>query len=252
MKNKKAIVIAILLICALIFSGVYYFYKPLSIVSFKLKGYDHRVTPHFIIFFMPQNRAEVSAVAKAAEKAYDMVGRDLDYFPEDKTPVVVFPSRESLQEAFGWPKEENTQGVYYRDIIYIQNPKSWIGEEEDLEATFFRKGPMVHEYTHLVVERLTLGNYPLWFTEGVAQYEEKRLTGYTLRQDFSIAENCNYPLQDLMNNFDTLDNVAQAYLQALDMIETMAGKKGVEEIKDIMTLLSRGYSANEIYLQRVG
>ena len=249
MKRKKVFFIT-LLIFSMVISGVYYFHKPLTIISFKLKGYDHKVTPHFVILYKPHSQDEVPVVAKTAERAYKIVGDDFEYFPKGKTPIIVFPDRESIQRAFNWPKDENTQGVYYKDIIYIQSPGALIRDDDNLEETFFSKGPLIHEYTHLVVEHLTKGNCPRWFTEGVAQYEEQRVTGYTLEQDFPIDESYHYSVTEVMTQFDDLDDVAKAYLQALDMIKTMVGQDGVSEIKEIIALLKDGHLADELYLQR--
>lgn len=247
MKKRLA---TILLLCVVIVAGVYYFYKPLSIISFKMRGYDSLVTPHFVILYKPENEEYISMVAKVADRTYDIVGKDFDFYPEDKVPIVVFPDRISLQSAFNWPKDENTQGVYYRGIIYIQSPGEWVQETENIDKVFFEKGPMVHEYTHLAVDILTGGNYPRWFTEGVAQYEERRVTGYTLDEDFEIDRDVFYDIDDIMHRFDSLSDVPQAYLAALEMTDFLAGQRGIYEIKKIMTLLKNGNSANGIFLQR--
>ena len=65
-------------------------------------------------------------------------------------------------------------------FIHLQSP---LGNKD-----YFKEGPMVHEYTHLVVDELTGGNYSRWFTEGVAQYVEQQVTGYTLDMDFDVDE----------------------------------------------------------------
>lgn len=247
--NTKRL-IAIILLCMIIMAGVYYFYEALTVLAFKLKGFDCINTPHFIILFKPESRESISVVANAAEKAYEILGKDFDYYPEDKTPIVVFPDRVSLQAAFNWPHDENTQGVYFRGIIYVQSPDVWIDETEDMESIFFEKGPMVHEYTHLVVDALTSGNYPRWFTEGVAQYVERRVTGYTLSEDFDVAENQVYTYKDIMYNFDGLKDVPSAYLGALEMTDLLVEDGGIEELKRIMQLLKEGDSANRIFLQK--
>jgi hypothetical protein len=108
---------------------------------------------------------------------------------------------------------------------------------------------MVHEYTHLVVDKLTGGNYPRWFTEGVAQYEEKRVTGYTLEEDFEIDESVTYSYEDILYRFDQLTDVTKAYLDALEMTTFLAGDDGINELKNIMMLLKKGDSANRIFLQ---
>jgi hypothetical protein len=245
---KKRLV-AVILLCIIVLAGVCYFFRPISIVAFKLKGFNSLVTSRFIILFKPESKNDIPAVLSAANRAYDIVGEDFDYYPENKIPIVVFPDRLSLQSAFNWPKDENTQGVYYRGIIFVQSPGAWIKENEDTEKIFFQKGPMVHEYTHLVVDKLTGGNYPRWFTEGVAQYEEKRVTGYTLEEDFEIDESVTYSYEDILYRFDQLPDVTKAYLDALEMTTFLAGDDGINELKNIMMLLKKGDSANRIFLQ---
>lgn len=240
----------IILLCIILIAGVYYFYKPLSVVTFKLKGFDSMVTPHFMVLFKPESSDCIPMVISVAEKTYDIVGEDFDFYPQEKIPIMVFPDRLSLQEAFNWPKDENTQGVYYRGIIYVQSPGAWIKETQDMERVFFEKGPMVHEYTHLVVDVLTGGNHTRWFTEGVAQYEERRVTGYTLEEDFEIDRDLAYAYEDIMYRFDNLPDVCGAYLGALEMTDLLAGCDGIDELKSIMGLLKKGKSANEIFLQR--
>jgi len=246
--RRKTILLMTVVLVLLAATGVY-FYKEINVYGFKLKGFDSLVTPHFKILFLPQDRYEVGAVAKAAEKTYAEVGKDFDFFPKDRIPIVIYPDSESLQQAFNWPADQSTQGVYYRGLIYIQAPGAWIDDTGNLQEIFFNNGPMVHEYTHLVVDRLTGGNYTRWFTEGVAQYEEEKVTGYTLAQDFDIDKSELYPLDDIISGFDELPDVPKAYIQALDMTETLAGKGGIREIRAILAQLKNGASADEIYLR---
>jgi hypothetical protein len=249
MLRKKLTAIALL--CVIIIIGVYYFYAPISVVTFKLKGFDSVATSHFIILFKPESKDSIPAVVNAAEKAYDLVGKDFDFYPKNKLPIVVFPDGLSLQSAFNWPKDENTQGVYYRGVICVQSPDGWIEETQDMEKVFFDKGPMVHEYTHFVVDTMTKGNCPRWFTEGVAQYEEKRVTGYTLEEDFEIDKSFDYAYEDIMYSFDKLSNVPKAYLGALEMTEFLSGSGGIDELKRIMLYLKDGDSADGIFLRKV-
>ncbi len=241
--------VAIVLLCVIFIAGVYCFYEPLAIATFKLKGFDFKVTPHFIVLFKPRDKGCITMVVNAAEKTRELVGRDFGFYPKDRVPIIIFPDRSSLQAAFRWPKDESTQGVYYRGIIYIQSPNAWMGDVQDEEGVFFEKGPMVHEYTHLVVDALTGGNYTRWFTEGVAQYEERKITGYTLESDFEIDENISYTFEDIMYNFDNLQDVASAYLGALEMTDYLVGNKGISKIKDLLRLLKNGHSINRIFLQ---
>ena len=44
----------------------------------------------------------------------------------------------------------------------------------------------VHELTHLVVDDLAGGNFPVWFTEGSALYMEYMLLGYEWGRDLAV------------------------------------------------------------------
>jgi len=241
--------IAIILLCFVLVAGVYYLYEPFAIATFKLKGYDSIATPHFIILFRPESEGSIPSVVNAAEKTYEIVGKYFDFYPKGKTPIIIFPDSASLQAAFNWPHDESTQGVYFRGIIYVQSPDVWIDKTQDMDKVYFEKGPMIHEYTHLVVDTFTSGNYTRWFTEGVAQYVERCVTGYTLEEDFGVAENKVYSYEDIMYDFDSLQDVPSAYLGALEMTDLLAKDGGISELKRIMHLLKKGYSANEIFLQ---
>ncbi|MDI3481078.1 MAG: hypothetical protein PWQ97_733 [Tepidanaerobacteraceae bacterium] len=249
--RRKAILLAMVAFLILLSATGVYFYKEIRIFGFRLKGFDSLVTPHFNILFLPEGRNEVEVVAKAAERAYAEVGRDFNFFPKERIPIVIFPDSRSLQQAFRWPADESNQGVYYRGIIYIQAPGAWIDDSEDVEENFYKNGPMVHEYTHLAVDKLSGGNYSRWFTEGVAQYEEERVTGYTLAQDFDIDKNEFYSSNEIIHHFDELPDVPSAYMKALAMVKTMAGEGGIAEIRKILSMLKDGALAEDIFFRRV-
>ena len=229
-----------------------YFPREIKVIEYRCRGYEIQSTPHFSLLFKAESREEIPVVARAAEQAYAAVGQDFHYYPAGKIPIIIYPESDSLQIAFNWPRDEKNQGVYHRDVIYIQAPSAWVAADQSLESEFFVRGPMVHEYTHLVTDHLTAGNYSRWFTEGVAQYEEQRVTGYTLEQDFAIDKNFYYSPQDMFFSFDQLPDVPRAYIQALEMTTQLVGEGGLDEIRGTLLLLRAGASANELFLQRAG
>lgn len=252
MNIKRCLILALVL--GLAISVFLYLYHPqeLKAVEYRLKGYSAHNTQHFILLHRDLPNRDVAAVASAAEKAYQAVTKDFGYHPPGRLPIIIFPDGTSLQRAFHWPAEENHQGVYYKNCIYIQAPSAWLGEEEDLENLFFLNGPMVHELTHLVVDHLTAGNCPRWFTEGVAQYEEWRVTGYTLEEDFHIDKSCRYSYEEIFTDFDGLEDVPKAYLQALEMTAQWLGEEMTDALREVFPLLRAGKSAEELFLEEVG
>lgn len=247
-RNKIGIFIILILICSIFLLGIFH-YRALAITSFKLKGYKSFDTPHFKIIYLPQNENDISQIADAAEKTYEIVGKDFNFYPKDKTPIIVYKDNYTLQKAFCWPEDESNQGVYCNGIIYVQTPSAWIDSvNDDIKDIFFAKGPMVHEYTHLVVDRKTSGNYSRWFTEGVAQLEEERVTGYTLKEDFDINEENIYSINEILYDFDKLKDVPKAYIQALDMTKALT-RENINKIDELFSLLKAGKSIDKIYLQ---
>jgi len=218
-------------------------YKYFNEYLYKAKGFEVIETEHFKLFFKQENRSNVQIVASSAEKTYDIIGEMFDFFPRFKIPVVIYADQSSMARAFGWPEEEKVQGVYYMGFIHLQSP---LGNKD-----YFKEGPMVHEYTHLVVDELTGGNYSRWFTEGVAQYVEQQVTGYTLDMDFDVDEKTKYQLNDIFYCFDELPDTAVAYLAALDMTKALIGDGQIDEIKNVFSMLKSGACVNEIFLQSV-
>jgi len=249
MRRKGIFVIFTFLMLCLLISGVFYF-KKMSVYALKFEGFRQYDTDNFSILYKSESEKDLMVVAQAAEKAYKIVGEDFDFYPKERVTIIIYPDSQSLQEAFGWPSDESTQGVYYRGTIYVQAPGAWIKDRSDIYNSFFEKGPMIHEYTHLVVDELTGGNHSRWFTEGVAQYEEERVTGYTLRQDFDVKEGEYYSIEEIFYSFDNLADVAKAYITALDMTKALAGSEGIRSLKEIMAELKDGASSNDIFLER--
>ena len=223
-----------------------------EVLKYKLKGYRAFTTEHFTILSRGGDPCDIPLVASTAERAYGDVVESFGQQPSGRIPIIVFPDSLSLQRAFKWPSHESNLGVYHRGTIYIQSPSYWIGQSDSPSEEFYRRGPLVHELTHLMVDRLTLGNYPRWFTEGIAQYVERDVTGYTLEEDFQIDMCSEYTTEEIFEDFDDLEDVPRAYLQALEMTTQLAGGRGLDAIVDLLPMLRSGEDIDEIYLRRVG
>lgn len=157
------------------------------------------------IYFEPADEEVVGLVAQTIEKYRGRLSEMLRaQLPE--VTVVIHPDQASLAKALGWEHERNAVGVYWAGLIRVLSPKVYIADPLSLggRRTFERQGPMVHELTHLIMDYHSAGNYPRWFTEGVAQYVERELTGYewiSPRVDLTLER---YSLRELTTAFDRL------------------------------------------------
>ncbi|MDD4169754.1 MAG: peptidase MA family metallohydrolase [Desulfotomaculaceae bacterium] len=201
-------------------------------------------TKHFRVRFMPGNQAEAELVLEAAEHFYSPVTADFRFSPRTKIPIILYSSRETLNKSFGWDAKENAMGVYWAGTIRVVSPLTWADDNDagKLKEIFFSSGPMAHELTHLVVDYLTGGNYPRWFTEGVAQYEEYKLTGYIVKGAAGSLRQRHYSIGELTTDFDKLPDQTLAYGESLAAVQYIVQNFGEDILLELIHKLGEGYS----------
>jgi len=217
-------------------------------------GWDSLEGEHFLVRHRPEDQAGAQLVLAAAEKFYPRVAEDFNYLGKGKIPIIVYPSREELNASFGWPASESAMGVYWGGVIRVLSPEVWIspGLPAETAEIFMESGPMAHELTHLVVDYLARGNYTRWFTEGLAQYQEYKLTGFLFDDPAGTLQQELYPLRDLNRGFDALPNQSLAYRQSLAAVEYIVEFYGEDRLHKIITELGRGAAMNGVFMQVLG
>jgi len=195
---------------------------------------------HFRLKYRGQDANVVPLVLETAEESYEAATRLFGYRPPDKTLILLYPDRHSLARQFGWAADESAMGVYWAGAVRILSPLDWPGPGEDSAAVFRTEGPLLHEFAHLLVDRLARGNYPRWLTEGIAQYVEEQVTGYRLPGPEAAEITAWYTLEDLDGHFDSLPDQALAYRQSLLMVDHLRSRIGWEGIRRLLLELGRG------------
>lgn len=197
---------------------------------------------HFYVKFRPENRGDAVLVLETAEYFYRPVTEDFGYTPRARVPIILHSSKTELNKCFGWEAKESAIGVYYAGVIRALAPQSWIYEDgpDSIKEVFVNSGPMAHEFTHLMIDYLTGGNYPRWFTEGMAQYEEYKLTGFTFNDPAGAVNHSLYSMKDIAGNFDDLPNQSLAYKEAFAAVRFIAGEYGEKTLHDLIRSLGTG------------
>ncbi|MFT9496502.1 peptidase MA family metallohydrolase [Anaerosolibacter sp.] len=208
------------------------------IIDYKTKDFGVRETEHFIIKYQEADQEVIELVAEASEKHYDEASRLLNYYPKKKTTVVIYEDPTKLMKNANLRQGKPPMGVYYASTIQILSPRQWIPENTDMKEIFMNEGPMVHEFTHLLVDDLTRGNYPLWFTEGVALYQEYVHTGYEWGKGLEYEE-APYDVAQLTNDFHELDEML-AYKRSFEMMKSMVENNGSEDLNKVLRELGKG------------
>jgi len=207
-------------------------------------GMDKISSEHFYVRFSPDKRAEAELVLEVAEQIYCPVTADFCFSPRGRIPLVLYSSREELNKSFGWEANESAMGVYWAGTIKVLSPQVWTGEvDADLvKEKFISTGPMTHELTHLMVDYLTGGNYPRWFTEGVAQYEDYKLTGFVISDPAGLPGQQLYSIEELGVDFDSLPDQTLAYKESFALVYFIVQVYGENALYELINELGQGHS----------
>ena len=181
-------------------------------------------------------------VLDVAEQELSSVLSDIRVQADTRVLVLVYSTREELRDEFGWSASEDAMGVYFGGVVRVLSPRAWVNsvDIDVLRERFRAEGPLAHEFTHLVLDELTEGNYPRWFSEGVAQYEEYMVSGYMWIEPGARSQTPFYSYADLDRGFEDLPDQAKAYRQAFLMVYYLVTQHGWDKVLALVASLQRG------------
>ncbi|MFB0527871.1 MAG: tetratricopeptide repeat protein, partial [bacterium] len=135
------------------------------------KEFSNYSSEHFILRLGDKDNLLVDYALHALEKAYQEIQDDLDYFPEEKVVVEIYPTTEGFTHASSLtPKQIEVSGaigICKFNRIMIISPRCLVYGYRWLDA-------LTHEFIHYLIAKLTGLNIPLWLNEGLAKYHETR------------------------------------------------------------------------------
>jgi hypothetical protein len=206
-------------------------------------GYLAMTGKHAVVRYLPGDRADAALVLAATEKYYGRVMSDFGVRPNNPVPVVVYPTAAALNKSFGWG-DLDAMGAYWAGTVRVLAPSAWIGTASPVldRDIFFAEGPMAHELTHLAVDDRTGGNGPRWLQEGLAQWEDRQLTGFKLPPPEGGTW---YSFADLAGCFDSLTDQPTAYYQSLAAVTYMYRRFGAPKVNALLDLLRAGRSMEQ-------
>lgn len=126
---------------------------------------------HFILRLADRDSLLVDYALHALEKAYQEIQGDLNYFPEEKVLVEIYPTTEGFTYASSLtPKQIEVSGaigICRFNRIMIISPRCLVYGYRWLDA-------LTHEFIHYLIAKITGLNIPLWLNEGLAKYHETK------------------------------------------------------------------------------
>ncbi|MFZ5641223.1 MAG: peptidase MA family metallohydrolase [Bacillota bacterium] len=237
-------------------SRVYEVFRELAKIQmqWKTRHWEQAESAHFVVRYQPADAGVASLVLQTAEQSYRPVADAYKFAKTEKSLVIIYPTREELGRSFGWAADESAMGVYWAGVIRVLSPRQWIDTDDpqDMARVFAENGPMAHEFAHMVVDYRTDGNYTRWFTEGIAQYEEYRLTGFKLENERELTADLLYPFAQMDRTFDDLPDQGRAYQQSLEAVNYLVEVYGRAKQDEILDALAGGKTLNESFRSALG
>lgn len=247
-KNKGVIsfIIAVIFLSIIIVSFQGYFKISLyplfrnieaNRILWNTRDYYTLETDHFIVKYQKMDAEIAILTAEIAEKYYNNVCKMFNYYPQNKSNIIIYDNSSDLLDNVRLKQQEPPMGVYYGGIINILSPELWINSSDDFNIVYEKDGPIVHEFTHLIVDDITKGNYPMWLTEGIALYTEYKITGFEWGKDLLIDSEVS--LKDLEQNFQDIRKDI-AYRKSFEVINDVSENWGFDKVNMMLNILGEG------------
>lgn len=174
------------------------------------------------IRYSPSLEVEVSRLIKL--KSQYIQALDAYFNVSLPSPMVILLEHGELNRLVGGDYNLSSAGAYQGGVVFL-------GYDGNLaEET------LVHELGHHYVYILTRGNYPVWYSEGVAQLMEYKLLGSVWFDGIKNNDYYMYSIEELSGDFYGLNDQISAYIQSFQLvkfIEELGGQANLRILQDL-------------------
>jgi tetratricopeptide (TPR) repeat protein len=217
---------------------------------------------HFIIRYAPGSDATIAQLAgEVLDKAWDAIGDDLGYKPADPIRIELLGSPADLAKLSPLTEAEiettGTIALSKYNKLMVVSPRATLFGYPWMDT-------LAHEYTHLVVSRISHDSVPVWLQEGIARFEQTRwrsppevaLSGTEqalltagLRKGRLITFDEMYPS---MAKLPSQDAAALAYAEVYTLVGWMQQKIGYKGLREALLAQRDGKSARRAVAEAMG
>lgn len=197
--------------------------------------FAERRSAHFEISFdSGEDRLVVPIVLDSLERAYFVVGRRFDWYPDERVQAVLYPEADfhDVTQSPDW-----AAGVFDGRI---KLPVRGLREgDQAIDRT------LLHEYTHVVIAQIARGRCPTWINEGLAIWMEEKHDGD--REDWAwqqISGQRLFTLRGLQRPFLELpaDRARVAYAQSYLAVRILLDRFDEYRMRQLLASLGSGRS----------
>jgi len=195
---------------------------------------------HFRVSFADSEDARaVRVVLAALEEAYFTVGSKFEYYPADRTPVVLYTQQDfhNITQTPGWA------GAAFDGRIKL--PVRGLQADDSQLPRVIR-----HEYAHSLITPLSSGRAPLWLNEGLAVWAEETEEGERLAwAEQKIAGQELFTLAQLNGSFMQLPaaRAEVAYAQSYLAVRALIDQYGARKIPALLTNVGKNRTLSDAF-----
>lgn len=235
----------------------YPLYREIKKESIKEENSKFNIieTSNFYLYYRDNSKDNIHIILNNAEDSLSKLKEEFNFENNEKITVIIYPEYKEMANKIGLGNGTMAMGVYFGGIISILDPTKWIdtkyegGENVDLKEVYNREGPMVHELTHYIVDHLTAGNVPIWFTEGLALYEEYIINNTEWASSKQYFE--YYTIEEMEKSFNSLDEV-KAYRQSFLIVKYIGESYEKKALLNILKELGKGNTISQAIKKTIG
>ena len=208
---------------------------------------------HFLIRYAPGKDAAIAELAGAVlDTAWTTIGDDLGLSPADPIRVEILGAPADLARMSPLTEAEiettGTIALSKYNKLMVVSPRATLFGYPWMDT-------LAHEYTHLIVARISHDTVPVWMQEGLARFEQTRwrrppevvltateqaLLTAALRKGRLITFDEMHPS---MAKLPSQEAAALAYAEVYTLVGWMQGKVGYKGLRDTLALQRDGKSA---------
>jgi Tol biopolymer transport system component len=208
---------------------------------------------HFKVYYYPENSELAELALKLSERSYRLLRRDFLYEMKGKIDLVLYASHNHFEETniTGSIPEESVGGFteFFKNRVVIPYDGDW----EKFRHVIH------HELTHAIQNKFLFGarfqsivsgirsmNLPLWFVEGLAEYESRG--GWDRDSDMMIRDavyNNYLPSVNYLSNY-------MAYKGGQLLLYFISEKYGDKKVSEILRKISVIKSTESAFKDAIG
>lgn len=228
------------------------------------KSFAETTSPegHFAIRYAPGPDAAIAGLAgEILDRAWSVVGDDLGLSPSDviRVEILAEPADLAKLSPLTEAEIENTGTIALSKYgkLMLVSPRATLFGYPWMDT-------LAHEYTHLVVSRISHDSVPVWMQEGIARFEQTRwrrppevaltsaehgLLSNALRKGRLIALDDMHPS---MAKLPSQDAAALAYAEVYSLVGWIHASAGYQGIRAALVAQRDGKSARRAVSDAAG